>query len=108
MCMSTAAAAAAATPHNAAPSALPLLSFVQQYGGSFIAAADAVMVSLEGFMLAMATGAVVFLLILGVLLYYSGLLKRQGKQFIEGGVVIAVFLAFGVPYLMNAYCPSSG
>jgi hypothetical protein len=76
----------------------------QQYGTSFVAAVNAVMVSLEGSMLTMATGAVVFLLIAGVLLYYSGLGKRHGKQFIEGGVIIAVFMAFGVPYLVHAYC----
>lgn len=54
--------------------------------------------------MAMAAGAVVFLIILGVLLFYSGIGKRQGKQFIEGGVIIAIFLAFGVPYLVKAYC----
>jgi hypothetical protein len=103
MCMSSAAAAATPAGYSPPPG-LQFVPVLQQYGTSFVGAVNAVMISLEGFMLTMAAGAVVFLLIAGVLLYYSGLGKRHGKQFMEGGVIIAVFMAFGVPYLVHAYC----
>jgi len=103
MCMSSAPAAAAPAGYSPPPG-LQFVPVIQQYGTSFVAAVNAIMISLEGSMMAMAAGAVVFLIILGVLLFYSGIGKRQGKQFMEGGVIIAIFMAFGVPYLVKAYC----
>jgi len=80
------------------------MPYLQQYGASFVAAADGVMFTLEGLMLTLAAGAIVFLIILGMLLRYSGLGRRLGSQLLEGGVIIAIFISFVVPWLNTVYC----
>ena len=47
--------------------------------------------------------AVVFLIIVGTLLYFSRLNKRLGRDLLEGGILIAIFIAYGVPYLMSIH-----
>jgi hypothetical protein len=61
------------------------------------------MVSSENFAIALGREAVVFLVILGVLLYFSRLNTHLGKRLLEGGVIIGVFVAWLAPYLMVAY-----
>jgi len=102
MCM-----AAAATPTSApvAPaSGFQIVGFIQQYGGYLASGVNAALSSADNTIILIAKSAFVFLIILGVLLYYSRLGKRLGKELLEGGVVIGIFLFFGVPYLQNAFC----
>ena len=47
--------------------------------------------------------AVVFLVIAGVLLWFSRVNKRLGKELLEGGVIIGLFIEFVVPVLMSIH-----
>jgi len=100
--MSSTAAAASPAPAPASPD--QLLPFIQTYENYLSADANAVLVSLDHFMLTVAESALVFLIIAGFLVYYTRLNERLGKKLIEGGVILAIFLALVVPYLSRAYC----
>jgi hypothetical protein len=45
--------------------------------------------------------AVVFLVIAGVLLWFSRVNKHPGEELVEGGVIIGLFIEFAVPELMS-------
>jgi len=104
MCMSSAAADAAAIPQQAPQASLQFLAYLQGLETSFAVNANAILFSVETFAVQVGKDAVVFLIILGVLLYFTRLSRRLGREFMEGGAVIAVFIWFGLPYLVAAYC----
>ena len=99
MCMS--ATAAAASP---APTGYQILPYIQYYEAELSTNIDALFVSLDKFFLNLTESAIVFLIILGMLMYFTRLNERTGKKFLEGGILLAVFLAFVAPYLASAYC----
>ena len=101
MCMSEAAAASPASLQNVT-AGFQLLSSVQGAENSVAVTLNALFVSLENFAIAFGKEAVIFLVIVGVLLYYSRLSPHLGKKLLEGGVIIGVFTAFVVPYLTVA------
>ncbi len=105
MCMSS-AAAAAAIPQSAQVGdvGFQILSNVQGFETTVAANVNALMVSSENFAVTLGKDAVIFLVIIGVLLYFSTLSRHMGKRFVEGGIVIGVFVAYVVPYLTVAYC----
>jgi hypothetical protein len=47
--------------------------------------------------------AVVFLVIAGVLLWFSRVNKHLGKELVEGGIIIGLFIEFAVPVLMSIH-----
>ena len=47
--------------------------------------------------------AVIFLVISGVLLWFSRVNKHLGKELLEGGILIGLFIEFGVPVLMSIH-----
>ena len=103
MCMSEAAAAANSTSlQPMAGSGFQLLSYLQGAETSAASTLNALLASLESFAVSLGKEAVVFLVIIGVLLYYSRLGTHLGKKLIEGGIIIGVFIAFVVPYLTVA------
>jgi len=100
MCMSEAAASPAYLQNSAA--GFQLLSNIQGAETMVAATLNVLLVSLENFAISLGREAVIFLVIIGVLLHFSRLGTLLGKRLIEGGIVIGVFLAFGVPYLTVA------
>jgi hypothetical protein len=101
MCMSSAAAAAPAAP---APAGYQVLPYLQYYEDQFSTNINAALVSADHFLLTVAESAVVFLIILGLLIYATRLNERLGKKLLEGGIIMGIFLALVVPYLATAYC----
>lgn len=105
MCMSQAAAGINGTSLQPIPtSGFQLLANVQGAEATIAADVTALLVSLENFALTLGKEAVVFLVIIGVLLYYTRLGTHMGKKLMEGGVVIAIFITFVVPYIAISYC----
>lgn len=102
--MSSAAAAAASAPPSASSTALQAVPYLQSYEGAIANDVNVVLVSLDHFFLSIAESAIVFLIIAGVLVYFTRVNERLGKKFIEGGLMLAIFLAFVAPYLAAAYC----
>lgn len=103
--MSEAAANATATSlQPVAGSGFNLLSYVQGWETNIAAGMNALLVSLENFVVTLGRQAVIFLIIIGVLLYFTRVSPLLGKRLLEGGIVIGLFIAFVVPYLTVAYC----
>jgi len=76
---------------------------IQQYTNSISCNITVVLLTFTNAALQIAEAGVVFLIIAGTLLYFSRLNKRLGKELLEGGILIAIFLAYGVPYLMSIH-----
>ena len=104
MCMSSAAAAASPQSSQAADAGFQILRNIQGAETTLAANVNALMVSSENFAITLGKEAVIFLAIIGVLLYFSSLNRHLGKRLVEGGIVIGVFVAYVVPYLTAAYC----
>ncbi len=100
--MSQAAAASAQAPTST--NGFQPITYIQQLGGYVASNINLAMASVDNSLILIAKSAFVFLIILGVLLYYSRVGKRLGKELLEGGIIIGLFLAFGVPYLQTAFC----
>src|ERR1700757_4192918 len=98
MCMSS-AAAAAASPQSAQAGdvGFQLVSSIQGLETTLAANVNALMVSSENLAITLGKEAVVFLVVIGVLLYFSSISRRTGKRFVEGGIVIGIFVAYIVP-----------
>jgi hypothetical protein len=47
--------------------------------------------------------AVVFLIIAGVVLWFTRVNKHVGKELVEGGIFIGLFIEFVVPFLMSIH-----
>ncbi len=103
MCMSS-AAAAAASPQTSSQAGIQLLPYIQGYENTIAVNLNAVLASFENFALALGEDAVIFLAIVGVIIWFSRLNERLGKKFVEGGVVIAIFVSVVAPYITHAYC----
>ena len=101
MCMSEAAANATSL-QPAGGSGFQILSYVQGAETTIASTLNALLVSLENLAITLGREAVIFLVIVGVLLYYSRLGPHLGKKLLEGGIVIGVFLLFVAPYLTVA------
>jgi hypothetical protein len=83
-------------------SGIQVLSYLQGVETTVGVTLNAVLVSLENFAISVGKDAIVFMLIIGVLLFYSRLNTLLGKRLIEGGVIIGIFMLFVVPYLTVA------
>jgi hypothetical protein len=108
----TAAAAAAAGVAGAGPLA-PLSTnsttasgFVpafQGWAGTFATDASAVLLSLDNAAVDVGKAAVIFLIIAGALLWFGRVNRRLGKDLVEGGILVAIFITFVVPFLMTLH-----
>lgn len=78
-----------------------ILPAVESFANSFAANASLVTSTFDNAALDIAKAAVVFLIISGVLLWSSRVARRLGKELVEGGIVIALFIEFVVPLLMS-------
>jgi hypothetical protein len=101
--MSEAAAGVNATSLQPVPgSGIQVLSYLQGVETTVGVTLNAVLVSLENFAVWVGKDAIVFMLIIGVLLFYTRLNTLLGKRLIEGGVIIGIFILFVLPYLTVA------
>jgi hypothetical protein len=108
-----AAANATATPPqlaSAAPAAAAnstglsgIVPAIQNFATGFAVNASAVTLTMDNAAIDLGKAAVVFLIIAGVLLWFSRANKRLGKDLVEGGILIGLFIEFAVPVLMSIH-----
>ena len=70
---------------------------------SFAVNASAVTLTMDNAAIDIGKAAVVFLVIAGVVLWFTHVNKHMGKELLEGGIVIGLFIEFGVPLLMSVH-----
>jgi hypothetical protein len=102
-----AAGAAAAAPlaplSSNSTSAAGLVPAFQGWAGTFATDASAVLLSLDNAAVDVGKAAVIFLIIAGALLWFGRVNRRLGKDLVEGGVLVAIFITFVVPFLMTLH-----
>jgi len=74
---------------------------IQNFANAFAANVNVVTLTLDNAALDIAKAAVVFLIIFGALLWFSRLGRRLGKDLVQGGIIIGLFIEFVVPFLMS-------
>jgi len=92
-----------APPSNS--TAAGLVPSLQGWVTAFAANAAAVTSTMDNAAIDIGKAAVVFLVIAGVVLWFSRVNKHLGKELLEGGVIIGLFIEFGVPLLMSIHLP---
>jgi hypothetical protein len=80
-----------------------LVPTVQGWVSSFAVNASAVTLTMDNAAIDIAKAAVVFLIIAGVILWFTHVNKHMGKELLEGGIIIGLFLEFVVPLLMSLH-----
>lgn len=74
---------------------------IQNFATNFAANVTAVTVTMDNAAIDIAKVAVVFLVIAGVLLWFTHLNKHLGKELVSGGIIIGLFVEFVVPFLLS-------
>ncbi len=110
------AAVANATSTSASTAPLPLdpaltnstassgvVPALQGWVNSFATNAAAVTLTMDNAAIDIGKAAVVFLIIAGIVLWFTHVNKHLGKEMVEGGIVIGLFMEFGVPLLMSLH-----
>ncbi len=72
---------------------------IQQFTQEFTSAMAVLLGTIDSTVIDLSRLAYVTLLMLGVLLYFTHLERRLGKDLIKGGVALAVIAEFIFPYL---------
>lgn len=75
------------------------VSSIQGFANTFAAGTASLIATLDGAAVDIGRAAFIFLIIAGVLLWFSRVNKHLGKELVEGGVIIALFIEFVVPIL---------
>lgn len=114
--VATLAAAASAIANFASTAPLPLspppsnstgvsalVPTIQGWVNSFAVNAAVVTSTMDNAALDIGKAAFVFLVIAGVLLWFSHVDRRLGKELFKGGVVIGLFIEFVVPFLLTIH-----
>jgi hypothetical protein len=76
---------------------------IQNFATGFATNMSAVTLSLDSAALDIGKAAVVFLVIAGVILWFTRVNRRLGKELVTGGVFIGLFIEFVVPLLMSIH-----
>jgi hypothetical protein len=76
---------------------------IQGFVNGFATNMSAVTLTMDNAALDIGKAAVVFLVIAGVLLWFSRVNKRLGKELLEGGIIVGLFIEFAVPVLMSIH-----
>jgi hypothetical protein len=76
---------------------------IQGFANGFAANMSVVTLTLDNAAIDIGKAAVVFLIITGVLLWFSRVNKHLGKELLEGGIIIGLFIEFAVPVLMSIH-----
>jgi len=91
---------------NSTTTSTTIVNFVtsiQGFAGDFATNAQSVILSFDNAAVSVGKAAVVFLIISGVLLWFTRLNRHLGKALVEGGIFIGLFVAFVVPFLMSIH-----
>jgi len=72
---------------------------IQQFAQQFTSAVTVLLATIDSTVIDLSRVAYVTLLMLGLLLYYTHLERRLGKDLIKGGVALAIISEFVFPYL---------
>jgi len=76
---------------------------IQNFASGFATNMSVVTLTMDNAAIDIGKAAVVFLVIAGVLLWFSRVNKHLGKELVEGGVIIGLFIEFAVPVLMSIH-----
>jgi len=80
-----------------------IVPWIQNFANGFAANMSVVTLTMDNAAVDIGKAAVVFLVIAGVLLWFSRVNKRLGKDLVEGGIFIGIFIEFIVPILMSIH-----
>ncbi len=95
---------ASASPPAANTTALSgVVPAIQNFANAFAVNMAAVTLSMDNAVIEIGQAAVVFLVIAGIVLWFTRVNKHLGKELLEGGIVIGLFIEFGVPVLMSIH-----
>jgi hypothetical protein len=76
-------------------------NLIQQLAQQFSSTLTALLATVDSTVIDIARVAYVTLLLLGILLYYTHVANRLGKDLIKGGVALAVISEFVFPWLVK-------
>ncbi len=76
-------------------------NLIQQLAQQFSSTLTALLATVDSTVIDIARVAYVTLLFLGILLYYTHVANRLGKDLIKGGVALAVISEFVFPWLVK-------
>ncbi|MDA4118143.1 MAG: hypothetical protein OK455_07350 [Thaumarchaeota archaeon] len=99
----TAVAAGAVQPVSNSTSLSGIIPAIQNFATGFAANASVVTLTMDNAAIDIGKAAVVFLVIAGVLLWFTRVNKHLGKELVEGGIFIGIFIEFVVPFLMSIH-----
>jgi hypothetical protein len=74
---------------------------IQQFAQQFSSTLTALLATVDSTVIDIARVAYVTLLLLGILLYYTHIANRLGKDLIKGGVALALISEFVFPWLVK-------
>jgi protein-S-isoprenylcysteine O-methyltransferase Ste14 len=74
-------------------------NIIQQFAQQFSSAVSVLLATLDSTVMDIARIAYVSLLMVGLLLYYTHVERRLGKDLIKGGVALAIISEFVFPWL---------
>jgi hypothetical protein len=74
-------------------------NIIQQFAQQFTAAVTTLLATIDSTVIDLSRAAYVTLLMLGLLLYYTHIERRLGKDLIKGGVALAIVSEFVFPFL---------
>jgi len=74
-------------------------SLVQQFAQQFTSAVTALLATIDSTVVDLSRVAYVSLVMIGLLLYYTHIERRLGKDLIKGGVALAIISEFVFPVL---------
>jgi len=77
-------------------------TLIQQFAQQFTSTVTYLLSVVDGTVVDLARVVYVTLLLLGILLYYTHLAQRLGKDMIKGGVALAIVSEFIFPWLLKA------
>ena len=100
------AAPAKLAPAPSAANSTALSGFVpaiQNFASGFATNMSAVTLTMDSAAIDVGKAAVVFLVIAGILLWFTRVNKHLGKELLKGGILIGLFIEFGVPVLMSIH-----
>src|SRR5438132_13974087 len=80
-----------------------LVPAIQNFASGFATNMTAVTLTLDNAAVDIGKAAVVFLVITGVILWFTKVNKHLGKELLEGGVIVGLFIEFGVPVWMRLH-----
>lgn len=103
--------AVSAAPAQLAPAAPPsnstslpgVVPAIQGFVNGFAVNMSAVTLTMDNAAVDIGKAAVVFLVIAGVLLWFTRVNKHLGKELLEGGIIVGLFIEFVVPFLMSIH-----